>query len=70
MRGLSTQASAQRGNLLGIFGMVLAVAVSVVGLFGLEVGETARSTNHVLIVYGSALPSAAWSAPSSPRACR
>jgi H+-translocating NAD(P) transhydrogenase subunit beta len=55
LRGLSTQASAQRGNLLGILGMALAVAVSVVGLFGLEVGETTRSTDHVLIVYGTAL---------------
>jgi len=55
LRGLSTQTTAQHGNLLGIFGMVLAVAVSVVGLFGLEVGETARSTDHVLEVYGTAL---------------
>ncbi len=55
LRGLSTQGTAQRGNLLGIVGMLLAVAVSVVGLFGLEVGETSRSTDHVLIVYGAAL---------------
>jgi H+-translocating NAD(P) transhydrogenase subunit beta len=55
LRGLSTQGSAQRGNLLGIVGMVLAVAVSVVGLFGLERGETLRSTDHVLEVYGGCL---------------
>ncbi|HEY2746951.1 MAG TPA: NAD(P)(+) transhydrogenase (Re/Si-specific) subunit beta [Polyangia bacterium] len=55
LRGLSTQASAQRGNLLGIVGMVLAIAVSVVGLFGLEVGETTRSSHDVLILYAGAL---------------
>jgi H+-translocating NAD(P) transhydrogenase subunit beta len=55
LRSLSTQATAQHGNLLGIVGMLLAVAVSVVGLFGLEVGETSRSTDNVLIIYGAAL---------------
>ncbi len=55
LRGLSAQGSAQRGNWLGVIGMVLAVTVSVVGLFGLERGEAARSTDHVLEVYGAAL---------------
>jgi NAD(P) transhydrogenase subunit beta len=55
LRGLSTQSSAQRGNWLGVIGMVLAVTVSVIGLFGLERGETVRSTDHVLEVYGAAL---------------
>jgi len=55
LRGLSAQQTAQRGNWLGIIGMLIAVAVSVVGLFGLEVGEATRSTDHVLVVYGSAL---------------
>ena len=55
LRGLSTQSSAQRGNLLGIIGMVLAVAVSAVGLFGLELGETTRSTDRVLELYGGCL---------------
>ena len=55
LRGLSTQSSAQRGNWLGVIGMVLAVTVSVIGLFGLERGKTVRSTDHVLEVYGAAL---------------
>jgi NAD(P) transhydrogenase subunit beta len=55
LRGLSTQGSAQRGNWLGVVGMVLAVAVSVVGLFGLERGETTASTTNVLAIYGGAL---------------
>ena len=55
LRGLSTQGSAQRGNVLGFVGMVLAVAVSVVGLFGLEAGETTRATTNVLGFYGGAL---------------
>ena len=55
LRGLSAQASAQRGNWLGVIGMVLAVTVSVIGLFGLERGETMRSTDHVLELYGAAL---------------
>jgi NAD(P) transhydrogenase subunit beta len=55
LRGLSTQVGAQRGNLLGIVGMVLAVAVSVVGLFGLEQGETTRATTNVLGIYAGAI---------------
>ncbi|MGZ3427628.1 MAG: NAD(P)(+) transhydrogenase (Re/Si-specific) subunit beta [Polyangia bacterium] len=55
LRGLSTQGSAQHGNLLGFIGMVLAVAVSVVGLFGLEQGETTRATTNVLGIYGGAI---------------
>src|SRR6476646_2516805 len=55
LRGLSTQSSAQRGNLLGVIGMVLSIIVSVVGLFGLERGETTASSNNVLIIYGGAL---------------
>ena len=55
LRGLSTQGSAQRGNVLGIVGMVLAVAVSAVGLFGLERGETAHATTNVLGLYGAAV---------------
>jgi len=55
LRGLSGQESARQGNWLGIVGMVLAVAVSIVGLFGVERGETARATNHVLAVYGGVI---------------
>jgi NAD(P) transhydrogenase subunit beta len=55
LRGLSTQSSAQRGNWLGIVGMALAVAVSVVGLFGLERGETTSSSGDVLMLYGGCL---------------
>jgi NAD(P) transhydrogenase subunit beta len=55
LRGLSAQASAQRGNWLGFVGMLLAVAVSVVGLFGLERGETASASSNVLAIYGGAL---------------
>jgi NAD(P) transhydrogenase subunit beta len=58
LRGLSEQTSAQKGNLLGILGMVLAVAVSVAGLFGFErSGDTqaAAATTNVLALYGGAL---------------
>ncbi|MDB4967089.1 MAG: pntB [Myxococcales bacterium] len=57
LRGLSEQASAQKGNWLGIIGMVLAVAVSVAGLFGFERGEAeaAGATTNVLAVYGGAI---------------
>jgi NAD(P) transhydrogenase subunit beta len=55
LRGLSTQSSAQRGNVLGIIGMLVAIAVSVVGLFGLEQGETTRATTNVLAIYGGAI---------------
>ncbi|HEX9100842.1 MAG TPA: NAD(P)(+) transhydrogenase (Re/Si-specific) subunit beta, partial [Polyangia bacterium] len=55
LRGLSTQSSAQRGNWLGVVGMVLAIAVSVIGLFGLERGDTMRSSDNVLGIYGGAL---------------
>ena len=55
LRGLSAQGTARRGNVLGVVGMVLAIAVSVIGLFGLEVGETTRSTDNVLAIYGGAL---------------
>ena len=55
LRGLSEQQGAQRGNLLGMLGMLLAVAVSVVGLFGFERGETVPASTNLLMVYGGAL---------------
>ncbi len=55
LRGLSEQKSAQRGNLAGVIGMLLAVAVSSLGLFGLERGETARTANDALGLYGGAV---------------
>src|SRR4051794_30888792 len=62
LRGLSTQESAGRGNVMGMVGMLLAVAISVLALFDLRVGEagqaaaaaTPTSTN-VLLTYGAAL---------------
>src|ERR1700733_10263046 len=55
LRGLSEQKSAQRGNLAGVIGMLLAVAVSALGLFGLESGETTRTANDALALYGGAV---------------
>ena len=55
LRGLSEQKSAQGGNLAGVIGMLLAVAVSALGLFGLEVGETTRTTNDALGLFGGAI---------------
>jgi NAD(P) transhydrogenase subunit beta len=55
LRGLSEQKSAQGGNLAGVIGMLLAVAVSALGLFGLEVGETTRTANDALGLFGGAI---------------
>jgi H+-translocating NAD(P) transhydrogenase subunit beta len=55
LRGLSEQKSAQGGNLAGVIGMLLAIAVSALGLFGLERGETTRTSNDALAVYGGAI---------------
>jgi NAD(P) transhydrogenase subunit beta len=55
LRGLSEQKSAQSGNLAGVIGMLLAVAVSALGLFGLEVGETTRTANDALGLFGGAI---------------
>ena len=55
LRGLSTPGTSQRGNLVGFIGMVLAIAVSIVGLLGFERGEVARASDHVLATFGGAL---------------
>jgi NAD(P) transhydrogenase subunit beta len=55
LRGLSTPGTSQRGNLVGFIGMVLAIAVSIVGLFGFERGEVMRASDHVLATFGGAL---------------
>ena len=55
LRGLSEQKSAQRGNLAGVIGMLLAIAVSALGLFGLERGELTRTTNDALGLYAGAV---------------
>jgi NAD(P) transhydrogenase subunit beta len=54
LRGLSSQEAARRGNTLGMVGMVLAVAVTVVALFSTTetLSETPQST---LMVLGGAL---------------
>lgn len=55
LRGLSEQESAPRGNFFGGVGMLLAVGVSVIALFGVERGESVPSTPHLLMAYGAAL---------------
>jgi proton-translocating NAD(P)+ transhydrogenase subunit beta len=55
LRGLSEQESAPRGNFLGGIGMLLAVGVSAIALFGVELDEKVPSTPHLLVIYGAAL---------------
>jgi H+-translocating NAD(P) transhydrogenase subunit beta len=62
LRGLSTQESASRGNWMGMVGMLLAVAISVLALFDLRFGETTQAaavmtptSTNVLLTYGAAL---------------
>jgi NAD(P) transhydrogenase subunit beta len=55
LRGLSAQKSARKGNVLGFVGMLLAVAISVVGLFGVERDAQVSTAGSVLLAYGGAL---------------
>jgi NAD(P) transhydrogenase subunit beta len=55
LRGLSAQKTAQRGNVLGVFGMIIAVAIAAVGLFGVENDATVATAGDVLVTYGAAL---------------
>jgi NAD(P) transhydrogenase subunit beta len=55
LRGLSAQKSARKGNVLGFVGMLLAVAISVVGLFGIERDAQVSTAGSVLAAYGGAL---------------
>ena len=52
LRGLSTQASARRGNLLGTLGMILATVITALGLFMGTGGDAAAATHEVPAALG------------------
>ena len=52
LRGLSTQVSARRGNLLGTLGMILATVITALGLFMGTEGDAAAATHEVPAALG------------------